>query len=162
VLLETQRTRRGRRAAVLSAVAVLCVLGAAALAFSETLREKWHLWRLEKGDAGEQKAAMTALGTMGSLSAIEPLARRVATLPPESEWHFSTFKDVSSSLEALSALLSIVQARREESIPFLEAARRGPSTPTAKNVFRQLVLVARGLEATVSISRPMHPGSPVE
>ena len=98
---------------------------------------------------------MVSLGTMGSLRAIEPLARRLEGLPPSQEWHFYTTQNVMRSVDALSALLSIAQARREESLPYLERSMVHGTTWTSSEALRQLRLVAAGAQETIVLSKPL-------
>ena len=100
---------------------------------------------------------MTKLGAMGSVRALEPLAQRLDGLPPSYEWHFYTTSDILKSLDALSALLVIAQARREKCLPYLERSMRRTGG-TAHEALRQLSLIAVGAQETVELSKPLVPG----
>ena len=153
-----ERHARSRRLFLAGAALLLVMLGAAAFVFREGLREQWLLWRLDHSGSDVEKACMKALGEMGSLRAIEPLARRLEDLPPSYDWHFSTTSTVLRSLDALSALLSIARTRREKSIPYLETSSVHGTSPTSKEAFDQLVLVARGKKASIDLGRTPRPG----
>ena len=135
-----------------------------AVVFREGIREQWLLWRLDHSEGDAEKDCMAQLGTLGSLRAIEPLARRLEGLPPSHEWHFYTTPNVIRSLDALSALLSIAQTRRETSIPHILRSSIHGTGATSKEVFNQLLLVARGKQASIDLGRAppgaagRHPG----
>jgi hypothetical protein len=151
-----ERHTRSRRLFLASALLLIGILGVAALAFREAIRERWLLWKLEHSDGDAEKDCMARLGAMGSLRAIEPLARRLEGLPPSNEWHFYTTQNVMRSLDALSALLSIAQTRREKCFPYLEKSRVRTYGPD--EVLRQLGLVAAGAQESIDLSKPLVPG----
>ena len=148
-----ERHTRSRRLFLGGAAVLLALLAGAAVIFREGIREQWLLWRLEHSDGESEKACMAQLGTMGSLRAIEPLSRRLESLPPSYAWHFYTTQNVLRSLDALSALLSIAQTQREKSIPYLEKSSIHGTSPTSRGVFDQLVLVARGKQASIDLGK---------
>ena len=148
-----QRHTRSRRLFVSCTVVLIATLAAAALVFREGIHEQWLLWRLDHSNGDAEKACIAQLGTMGSLRAIEPLARRLEGLPASQEWHFYTTENVMRSVDALSALLSIAQAKRERSIPYLMKSSIHGTSPTSKAVFDQLVLVARGKQASIDLGK---------
>jgi len=153
-----ERHTRSRRLFLAGAAVLLAALAAVGFVFREGIREQWLLWRLDHSDGDAEKACIAQLGTMGSLRAIEPLARRLEGLPPSYEWHFYTTQNVLESLDALSALLSIAQFQREKSIPYLMKSGIHGTSPTSKEVFNQLVLVARGDQASIDLGRNPRPG----
>ena len=133
--------KRGRQVFLFSAFLFIAVLGGAALVFREGILERWLLWRLEHGDPEQARKATKSLGAMGSLRAIEPLARRLGARPSRTEQ--ACIGTRSLTCEALAALSLIAQIRREECLPYLAAATREDMSETWKDALRGIARVAR-------------------
>ena len=143
---------RGRRAVLASALLLLAILGGAALVFRDGIRERWLIWKLEHGDREQAREASKALGAMGSLGAIEPLARRLGVPPSRTEQAFVGTR--SLTCDVLSAIHAIAQIRREECLPYLAAATRGDLSKTWKDALRRIAQVASREGDTVDLSLP--------
>jgi len=127
---------RGRRAFIATALLLLAVLGGAGLVFREAIRERWLIWKLEHGSLEQADKAAAELGRMGSVRAIDPLARRLG-LAPSRPWTLET------QTKALSALIAIASTRRADSLPYIEAALENNPREVSKDVLWQLARMAR-------------------
>lgn len=74
---------------------------------------------------------------MGSVRAIDPLARRLGL--PLSQ----TFRTLDTQTKALSALIAIASTRRADSLPYIEAALENDPSDVSKDVLWQLARMAR-------------------
>ena len=128
---------RGRRAFIATALLLLAVLGGAGLVFREAIRERWLIWKLEHGSLEQADKAAAELGRMGSVRAIDPLARRLGL--PLSQ----TLLTLETQTKALSTLIAIASTRRADSLPYIEAALENNPREVSKDVLWQLARMAR-------------------